>query len=169
MPPGCATAKALRSIRAGRLFVTQHGRDQLSQNWPKLFTSEQSAQLPAEEIVELKQGADYGWPECYYDGLQNKLVLAPEYGGDGGKKAGVCAEKTAPVAALPGHWAPNDLLIYAGKAFPAAYRGGASSPFTAPGIGHPSRRAVITSCFSRSRTARHPATSSSSLMDLPAP
>ena len=114
---------------AGRLFVTQHGRDQLSQNWPKLYTSEQSAQLPAEEIVELKQGADYGWPECYYDGLQNKLVLAPEYGGDGGKKVGVCAEKTAPVAALPGHWAPNDLLIYSGKAFPAAYQGGAFVAF----------------------------------------
>jgi glucose/arabinose dehydrogenase len=109
---------------AGRLFVTQHGRDQLSQNWPSLFTSEQSAKLPAEEIVLLEKGADYGWPECYYDGLANRLVLAPEYGGDG-KKVGVCAGKNAPVASLPGHWAPNDLLIYAGNAFPAAYQGGA--------------------------------------------
>jgi hypothetical protein len=65
---------------AGRLFVTQHGRDQLSQNWPKFFTSEQSAQLPAEEIVQFEKGADYGWPECYYDGIANKLLLAPEYG-----------------------------------------------------------------------------------------
>jgi hypothetical protein len=31
----------------------------------------------------LKSGSDYGWPECYYDGLQKKLVLAPEYGGNG--------------------------------------------------------------------------------------
>jgi len=113
---------------AGRLFVTQHGRDQLSQNWPKFFTSEQSAQLPAEEIVQLEKGADYGWPECYYDGIANKLLLAPEYGGDG-KKVGVCAEKKAPVASLPGHWAPNDLLIYSGDAFPAAYRGGAFVAF----------------------------------------
>ena len=30
----------------------------------------------------LKSGGDYGWPECYYDGLQKKLVLAPEYGGN---------------------------------------------------------------------------------------
>ena len=60
--------------------------------------------------------------------LANKLVLAPEYGGDG-KKVGVCAEKTAPVASLPGHWAPNDLLIYAGNAFPAAYQGGAFVAF----------------------------------------
>jgi glucose/arabinose dehydrogenase/mono/diheme cytochrome c family protein len=113
---------------AGRLFVTQHGRDQLSQNWPSLFTAEQSAQLPAEEIVQLEKGADYGWPECYYDGLANRLVLAPEYGGDG-KKIGVCAEKKAPIASLPGHWAPNDLLIYSESAFPVAYRGGAFIAF----------------------------------------
>jgi glucose/arabinose dehydrogenase/mono/diheme cytochrome c family protein len=114
---------------SGWLFVTQHGRDQLSQNWPKLYTPQESARQPAEEIVELKKGADYGWPECYYDQFQQKLVLAPEYGGDGGKKIGVCAEKTAPIAALPAHWAPNDLLIYAGKAFPAAYQGGAFIAF----------------------------------------
>jgi glucose/arabinose dehydrogenase len=114
---------------SGRLFVTQHGRDQLSQNWPKLYTPEQSAELPAEEIVELQQGGDYGWPECYFDGLQKKLVLAPEYGGDGGKTVGVCADKKAPVAFFPAHWAPNDLLIYTGKAFPNAYQGGAFVAF----------------------------------------
>jgi glucose/arabinose dehydrogenase len=113
---------------AGRLFVTQHGRDQLSQNWPRYFNARQSAELPAEEIVLLQKGADYGWPECYYDQLQNKLVLAPEYGGDG-KEVGVCAGKQAPVAAFPGHWAPNDLLIYAGNAFSTGYQGGAFVAF----------------------------------------
>jgi glucose/arabinose dehydrogenase len=77
----------------------------------------------------LEYGADYGLPECYYDRFQQKLVLAPEYGGDGGKSIGVCAEKTAPVAALPAHWAPNDMLIYAGKAFPTSYQGGAFVAF----------------------------------------
>ena len=114
---------------AGRLFVTQHGRDQLSQNWPKLYTVEQGADLPAEEFVELHQGADFGWPECYYDQNQGKLVLAPEYGGDGGKKTGICDSKQAPVAAFPGHWAPNDLLIYTGDQFPTPYRGGAFVAF----------------------------------------
>ncbi len=114
---------------AGRLFATQHGRDQLSQNFSKLYTAKESAQQPAEELVLLQQGADYGWPECYYDRFQQKLVLAPEYGGDGGHKVGVCAGKTAPVAAFPGHWAPNDLLIYTGTAFPAAYRDGAFIAF----------------------------------------
>jgi glucose/arabinose dehydrogenase len=114
---------------AGRLFVTQHGRDQLAQNFPRLYTSQQSAQQPAEELVTERQGADFGWPECYYDRFQKKLVLAPEYGGDGGKAVGVCAQKTAPIAAFPAHWAPNDLLIYGGAAFPTAYRGGAFIAF----------------------------------------
>ncbi|KWV49655.1 glucose dehydrogenase [Bradyrhizobium macuxiense] len=115
--------------KAGRLYVTQHGRDQLSQNWPKLYTVDQGVELPAEELLELKQGGDYGWPECYYDQVQNKLVLAPEYGGDGGKTVGACASKQAPVAAFPGHLAPNDLLIYTGTQFPGPYRDGAFIAF----------------------------------------
>jgi len=102
---------------SGRLFATQHGRDRLSED------------QPAEELVLEHEGADFGWPECYYDRFQNKLVLAPEYGGDGGNAVGVCAEKTAPVAAFPAHWAPNDLLIYSGTAFPTAYQGGAFIAF----------------------------------------
>jgi hypothetical protein len=38
-------------------------------------------------VFLLGRGVDYGWPKCYFDGLQQKLVLAPEYGGDGGHTA----------------------------------------------------------------------------------
>lgn len=113
---------------AGRLYVTQHGRDQLFQNWPHSFNAEQSAELPAEEVMVVERGADYGWPECYYDQIQKKLVLAPEYGGDG-KKVGVCADRRSPAAAFPGHWAPNDLAIYHGNKFPKGYRDGAFVAF----------------------------------------
>jgi len=114
----------------GRMFVTQHGRDQLIQNWRDLYPDEVKAtELPSEELLLLTKGGDYGWPFCYFDGAQNKLVLAPEYGGDGGKTVGLCAQKLAPVAAYPAHWAPNDLTIYDGKAFPTAYRGGAFIAF----------------------------------------
>jgi len=109
---------------AGNLFVSQHGRDQLHMNWPDLYKPDEEATLPAEEIMLLKEGGDYGWPFCYYDSFQNKLVLAPEYGGDGGKKVGECANKLAPVAAFPAHWAPNALLRYDQKQFPARYRNG---------------------------------------------
>src|SRR6202007_2030549 len=114
---------------AGRILATMHGRDQLGQNWPKLYTLKQNANLPAEELVQLQQGRDFGWPECYYDEAQKKLVLAPEYGGDGGKTVGVCAQKQAPVAAFPGHWAPNALVIYNGTPFPKPYQGGAFIAF----------------------------------------
>jgi glucose/arabinose dehydrogenase len=127
---GLRNGEGLALDSAGRLFATMHGRDQLIQNWPALYPDAQHAtELPSEELVRLKAGADYGWPECYFDGFQKKLVLAPEYGGDGGKTVGVCAARTAPVAAFPAHWAPNDLKIYKAQAFPAPYRGGAFIAF----------------------------------------
>jgi glucose/arabinose dehydrogenase/mono/diheme cytochrome c family protein len=109
---------------AKRIFVTQHGRDQLHSNWPDLYKLEEEATLPAEELLLLKKGGDYGWPECYYDPAQRKLVLAPEYGGDGGKKVGVCASKIPPVAVFPAHWGPNAAIFYDQKHFPANYRNG---------------------------------------------
>jgi glucose/arabinose dehydrogenase len=111
------------------LFAVQQGRDQLHDNWPKLYTPKQGANLPAEELLRIEKGADYGWPECYFDSEQKKLVLAPEYGGDGGKTVGVCAEKRGPVAFFPAHWAPNDVTFYTGSQFPAAYDGGAFIAF----------------------------------------
>ncbi len=80
-------------------------------------------------MVVLKQGADYGWPACYYDGAQTKLVLAPEYGGDGGTMVGDCDKFDPPAAAFPAHWAPNDLKIYKGSQFPKGYQGGAFIAF----------------------------------------
>ncbi len=60
----------------------------------------------------------------FYDGVQNKLVLAPEYGGDGGKTVGASANKIGPAAAFPAHWAPNAMVRYDQKQFPARYRDG---------------------------------------------
>jgi len=106
------------------LFVTQHGRDNLASNWPAMFTVEKSAENPAEELLHISRGDDYGWPYCYFDIDQQKKVLAPEYGGDG-KTAGLCANKKSNVANYPGHWAPNGLLFYTGSALPAKYKNGA--------------------------------------------
>jgi glucose/arabinose dehydrogenase/mono/diheme cytochrome c family protein len=126
---GLRNGEGLAFDSKGRLFATQHGRDQLAENWGKLYKPKQGAELPAEELMQLLQGADFGWPYCYYDADQGKLVLAPEYGGDGGKKVGRCADKKAPIAPFPAHWAPNDMAIYDGKLFPKAYHGGALIAF----------------------------------------
>jgi glucose/arabinose dehydrogenase len=107
-----------------RIFVTQHGRDQLHTNWPHVIKdADQEATLPSEEVLLLKKGGDYGWPMCYYDPFLQALILAPEYGGDG-KTAGVCAQKSAPAAVFPAHWAPNDMVLYNRQQFPARYRNG---------------------------------------------
>jgi glucose/arabinose dehydrogenase len=107
----------------GALYATQHGRDQLAENWPKLYDWKESAELPAEELLQVVSGGDYGWPYCYYDPKLEKLVQAPEYGGDG-ERVGECAKKLGPAAVFPAHWAPNGLAFYAGTEFPESYRNG---------------------------------------------
>lgn len=121
---GIRNAEGFAFDSSGRLFATQHGRDQLHANWPDLYKPFEEATLPAEELLLLKPGGDYGWPECYYDGARKKLVLAPEYGGDGGKRVGICAQKMAPVAGHPAHWGPNGMVHYDKKEFPERYRNG---------------------------------------------
>jgi glucose/arabinose dehydrogenase len=107
---------------ADELWTMMHGRDQLAMNWG--FSDDYNAENPGEELLQLRLGDDFGWPYCYYSTELKKLVLAPEYGGDG-KQVGRCAAKKAPVYAFPGHWAPNALLFYTGKSFPSEYRHGA--------------------------------------------
>lgn len=112
----------------GSLWATMHGRDQLYDNWPKLFTAQYSADNPGEELMQINQNDDFGWPYCFYAMDKQKLVLAPEYGGDG-TKTQRCDQMKAPVAAMPGHWAPMALLFYNGTAFPPKYRSGAFITF----------------------------------------
>ena len=76
----------------------------------------------------VNQGDDYGWPTCYFSLVENKLVQAPEYGGDG-KKVGDCGSKKLPVATFPGHYAPNGLFFYSGSQLPAKYKSGAFIAF----------------------------------------
>ena len=51
-------------------------------------------------------------------------MLAPEYGGNGGKAIGPCAGKRAPLAYYPAHWAPLALAPTSGRQFPSRYAGG---------------------------------------------
>jgi glucose/arabinose dehydrogenase/mono/diheme cytochrome c family protein len=120
---GIRNAEGFAIDPSGRMFVTQHGRDQLHANWPDVYKPEQEATLPSETLLLLKSKGDYGWPECYHDPFAHKLLLAPEYGGDG-KTVGVCASKIAPIAEFPAHWAPNAMVRYDKEQFPAHYRGG---------------------------------------------
>ncbi|MEO1450926.1 MAG: PQQ-dependent sugar dehydrogenase, partial [Bacteroidota bacterium] len=110
------------------LFVMQHGRDQLSGLWPDYYTDEESALLPSEELLQVDEGDDFGWPYCYYDQFKDQKMLAPEYGGDS-EKTGRCEGIEKPVQAFPGHMAPNDLLFYTASSFPERFHQGAFIAF----------------------------------------
>jgi len=114
--------------QAGALYGVMHGRDQLHDLWPAYFTEKQSTELPAEEFHRLDRGADLGWPYSYWDPFANVRRLAPEYGGDG-QKTVESDHYRRPLWSFPAHWAPNDIMIYTGKAFPKSYQGGAFIAF----------------------------------------
>ena len=132
---GVEHATGIRSVVAmewnpddNDLYIVMHGRDDLLRLWASLYTPWQSALLPAEEFIKVTEGSDFGWPYCYYDQLQEKKVLAPEYGGDG-NTIGRCDQFENPLLGFPGHWAPNDLLFYLGDLFPERYKRGAFVAF----------------------------------------
>ncbi|WP_018344320.1 PQQ-dependent sugar dehydrogenase [Cytophaga aurantiaca] len=110
-------------ILTKHLYALPHGRDQLNTLYPEFYSNEQNAELPSEELFQITKGTSYGWPYCYFDHLQNKKLLSPEYGGDS-KITGRCDTMPKPIIAFPGHWAPNDLLFYHGNMFPEKYKHG---------------------------------------------
>lgn len=112
----------------GVLYGVQHDRDRLGTDWPNVYTMADDAALPAEEFVRIIRGDDFGWPYCHHDGLTNRKVLAPEYGGDG-VVVGRCSTKKLPLLTFPAHWAPMSMVFYTGQQFPAKYRGGAFVAF----------------------------------------
>lgn len=131
---GTRYATGLRNVvgldwnaQTNQLFVMQHGRDQLYDNFPALYDSKQSAELPAECMYVLKKGDNAGWPYMYYDNMQHKKMMMPEYGGDGKKEA--TGNFIDPAMAYPAHTAPDALLFYTGTMFPEKYRNGAFIAF----------------------------------------
>jgi glucose/arabinose dehydrogenase len=119
---GLRNPLALTTSAGGdELYAAVHGRDQLGDNWG--FSDRANADNPAEELVKVSRGDDFGWPYCYYSNDYKKKVLAPEYGGDG-KKVGRCASAKDPLLAFPGHWAPLALAFYNDDRFGPQYKGG---------------------------------------------
>lgn len=132
---GVRYATGLRSIvaldwdsKSKSLYTINHGRDDFRMLWPDIYSPWESAMLPAEEFFKVTKGLDGGWPYYYYDQIKGKKLLNPEYGGDQ-VKAGNGAKLTKPLIGFPGHFAPNDLLFYKGKQFPARYKNGAFIAF----------------------------------------
>lgn len=128
------------------VYAVVNGIDNFHTIYPDLFSSWQAAVLPAETLIKVTEGADFGWPYAYYDHMQEKNVLAPAYGGDG-KKTERAAEFDEPVIGFPGHWAPMDLLFYRGDQFPARYKEGVFVAFHGSTDRSPYPQAGYIVCF----------------------
>ena len=106
-------------------------RDMMAVDWSKKFHGfygvmqgrNDHIDTVSEELHRIDKGTNLGWPYSYYDTALQSRVLASEYGGDG--KAPAQGDFDVPLAALPAHQSPLDLLFYDGKQFPASYQNGA--------------------------------------------
>lgn len=122
---GIRNAMAIKwSDEHKQVYFLTHGRDALFTLFPEYFSAKDSAEMPSEEMHVLREGAHYGWPFSYFDHHQGKRILAPEYGGDGNQGVAMGLYED-PIAAFPGHWAPNDMMFYTGSQFPSRYQYGA--------------------------------------------
>jgi glucose/arabinose dehydrogenase len=78
--------------RDGRLYVSVNARDDLGDT------------EPAETVVVIEQGADYGWPACWASWKLRRLQ-------------GSCRGVTAPFAYLEPHSSANSLALWRGSLF----------------------------------------------------
>jgi glucose/arabinose dehydrogenase len=86
----------------GELWGNNNDRDNLGDD------------IPPEHVNIIKDGRNYGWPQCYLPGKAN-----PEYG------SADCSQVEPPVITVQAHSAPLGLAFYTGTQFPADYRGDA--------------------------------------------
>ncbi|HEY4155255.1 MAG TPA: c-type cytochrome [Puia sp.] len=128
------------------LYLVMNGIDNFHTLYPKEYSSWQAAVLPAETLLKVTEGANYGWPYAYYDQMLGKNMLEPGYGGDG-KKVGRAAKFDLPLMGFPGHWAPMDLLFYQGDQFPERYKKGVFIAFHGSTDRSPYPQAGYIVCF----------------------
>ncbi len=113
---------------AQSFFIVMNGRDLLHTVAPEHYTEDDNAELPAEEMHILREGANFGWPYTYWDPRKESRMVAPEFGGDNQTRA-EAGKYPDPLVAFPAHWAPLQMTFYDRDQFPARYRGGAFIAF----------------------------------------
>ena len=89
---------------SGALWTTVNERD-----W-------RNRRAPPDFLAKVREGANYGWPDCYAQG--GVLAPDPEF-----RPANDCRGRMLPSLELPPHSAPLGLAFYTATQFPAGYRG----------------------------------------------
>lgn len=89
----------VRDARTGRIYVSVNGRDDLDRRGDP---------EPAEMIVELRQGRNYGWPKCWPSARLLRIV-------------GLCSGVAPPVAYLEPHASADGMTFWRGRLYVAEW------------------------------------------------
>lgn len=90
--------------QTGEIWATEMGRDYLGDD------------LPPDEINIIKEGKNYGWPNCYGDKV-------PDTNFDPADSGTVCNSTGPPVYKIRAHSAPLGLVFIDSEQFPAMWQG----------------------------------------------
>lgn len=101
--------------KTGVLWGMDHGTDGLGDD------------VPGEELNQIAEGRDYGWPFCFGGRRPDPSMRDPqgEAASRGATQAEYCAATEPPVLEAQPHAAPMALVFYDGNTFPDRYRGSA--------------------------------------------
>jgi glucose/arabinose dehydrogenase len=170
---GVKYATGLRSVVAmdwnpedGNLYAANHGRDDLLRLWANKYTPWQSAVYPSEEFFMVREGLNGGWPYYFYDQINNKRIVNPEY--EGMEDRIPPAKWTNPLWAFRATGRPTTCFSTGAISFRSGIKKAPSLPFTGPPTGLPIRRPAILSALCPSKTAVRPANGKCLPMVLPA-
>jgi len=128
---------------SGRIFVTQHGRDQLHANWPDLYKPDQEATLPAKSCCLEAQGETTAGPSVTtthscksWSWRQNTVATE--------RKSAYARTRLLRLRNSPPTGRQMPWCATTKNNFPHAIVRASSSPSTVHGIGHPMRKADTT-------------------------
>lgn len=95
----------------GELWAVDNGGDDIGED------------APPEEINIVREGAHYGWPDCYGDGSAVSPRVFPQVA------PGRCEGAVGPELAMQAHSAPLGIAFYTGDEFPLSFRNDALVAF----------------------------------------
>jgi len=150
---GIRNAVGIALDGSGQLYSTQHGRDQLAENWSKLFTPEQGQNLPAEELLKIEQvvitvgrtATSMGSSRTSSYSLPSTVATA--------RRWETAPERKPPKPGSPPTGRPTDWSSTPARNIQRTTRAAPSSRSTAPGTGRLASRGATRSSSSPSPAA----------------
>ena len=106
-----------------------HGRDQLSDNWPKLFTASAEQRAPAEVVGPSRVGRRLRLAVLLLRRRAEPVHARTRIRRRRQGRGRLREQEDSREVAFPAHWAPEAIAFYTGTAFPEKYRGGAFVSF----------------------------------------